>query len=122
MNKAREERKLLWLPREMLGGQKKWRMMDVMQAIQKTPPSASVEKIVVPTNAEDTTEVEANEATPEAENLGTTLSEMDRLISDVAPKKDIAEVSTDKASEDRELDIWHLVGLELSDDDISELK
>jgi hypothetical protein len=76
----------------------------------------------VPTNAEDTTEVEANEATPEAENLGTTLSEMDRLISDVAPKKDIAEVSTDKASEDRELDIWHLGGQELSDDDISELK
>jgi hypothetical protein len=56
-------------------------MMDVMQAIQKTLPSASVEKIDVPANAEDTIKAEANEATPEDENLGTTMSKIDRLIS-----------------------------------------
>jgi hypothetical protein len=39
-------------------------MMDVMQAIQKTSPFASVEKIAMPANAEDTAEAEANEATP----------------------------------------------------------
>jgi hypothetical protein len=57
----------------------------------------------VPANAEDIAEAEANEATPEAENLGTTMSEIDRLVSNVAPEKDIDEVSTDKASEDIEL-------------------
>jgi hypothetical protein len=97
-------------------------MMDVMQAIQKTPPSASAEKNDVPTNVEDTTEVEANEATPEVENLRTIMSEIDRLISDVAPEKDIVEVSTDKASEDIDLDPRHLGGQDLSDEGISELK
>jgi hypothetical protein len=76
----------------------------------------------VPANAEDIAEAEANEATPEAENLGTTMSEIDRLVSNVAPEKDIDEVSTDKASEDIELHWQHLGGQELSDEDISELK
>jgi hypothetical protein len=97
-------------------------MMDVMQVVQKITPSTSAEKIGVHANAEDTTEAEANEATPEVENLGTTMSEIDRLISNVALEKDIAEVSTDKASEDTELDLWHLGGQELSDEVISELK
>jgi hypothetical protein len=105
-----------------VGGQKKRRMMDVMQAIQKTPPSTSAEKIVVRANAEYTTEAKANEATREAQNLGTTMSEIGRLITDVAPKKDIVEVSTDKASEDTDLDLRHLGSQELSDEDISELK
>jgi hypothetical protein len=50
------------------------------------------------------------------------MSEIDRFISDVAPEKDIAEVSTNKASEATELDIRHLGGQELSDEDIFELK
>jgi hypothetical protein len=58
---------------------------------------------------------EANEARPKAENLRTTMSEIDRLISDVAPEKDIA-------SEDTYLDLQHLGVQELSDEDISELK
>jgi hypothetical protein len=73
-------------------------MMNVMQAIQNTPPSASAKKIVLPANAEYNAEAEANEAAPEAEKLGTIMLEIDRLISDVATEKDIAEVSTDKAS------------------------
>jgi hypothetical protein len=40
----------------------------------------------------------------------------------VAPKKDIAEVSTDKALKHTELDLRHLGGQEMSDEDISELK
>jgi hypothetical protein len=79
-------------------------------------------KNVVTANVEDTTDAEANEATLEAENLETTMSEIDRLISNVAPEKEIAEVSTDKASEDTELDLRHLGDQELSDEDISELK
>jgi hypothetical protein len=101
-----------------VGGHKKRRMMDVMQAIQKTPPSALVEKIVVTANVEDTTDAEANEATPKAENLQTIMSEIDRLISNVAPEKEIAKVSTDKALEDTELDLRHLGGQELSDEDV----
>jgi hypothetical protein len=97
-------------------------MMDVMQAIEKTPPSASVEKIVLSANAEDNTKAEANEARPEAENLGTIMLEIDMLISDVAPEKDIVEVSTGRASEDTDLDLRHLGGQELSDEDIFELK
>jgi hypothetical protein len=50
------------------------------------------------------------------------MSKIDRLISDVAPEKDIDEVSTDKASENTELDLRHLGGQELSDEVISELK
>jgi hypothetical protein len=48
-------------------------MMNVMQAIQKTPPPASMEKNVVPINAEDNADVEANEVALEAENLRTTM-------------------------------------------------
>jgi hypothetical protein len=103
------------------------------QAIQKTPPSASAEKIAVPADAEVTAEAKANEAAPKVENPRTTMSEIDRLISDVDPVKDIAKVSTNKASalkmkelkkalEDIELDLRHLGGQELSDEDISELK
>jgi hypothetical protein len=66
-------------------------MMDVMQAIKKTPPSASTKKIVVPADAEDTAEAEANEAAPKVENLETIMSEIDRLIYDVALEKDLAE-------------------------------
>jgi hypothetical protein len=97
-------------------------MIDMMQAIEKTSPSASTKKIVAPPNAEDNAEGEANEARPEVENLRTTMSEIVRLISDVVPEKDIAEVSTGKALEDKDLDLRHLGGQELSDKDISELK
>jgi hypothetical protein len=58
------------------GGQKKRRMMNVMEAIEQTPPSASAIKDTIPDDAEDATAVEAK-------NLATTLSEIDRLISDV---------------------------------------
>jgi hypothetical protein len=92
-------------------------MMNVMKAIQKTSPPASVEKIVVPTNIE-----------------GNTDAEVVRIIAGVTPEKDIAEVSTDRASalkmkelkmaslEDTELDLWHLGGQELFDEVIFELK
>jgi hypothetical protein len=66
------------------------------------------------------TEAKPTEAT-EAENFGT-MSEIDKLISDRTLKIDINELSTDKASEDTNLDLRHLGGQELSDKDISELK
>ena len=47
--------------------------------------------------------------------------EIDRLISDVVPEKNVAETSTDKgkrteetSSEDKNFDLWHLGGQQLS--------
>jgi hypothetical protein len=84
------------------GGQKKQRMMAVMKAIHKTPPPASAEKIVASANVEANTDADANESAPEAENsggpLGTIMSEIDRIIADVVPWKDMAEVTTNRAS------------------------
>ena len=57
-------------------------MMNIMEAIEQTPPSASVNKADVPTDAQ-------------AENLATTLSEIDILISDVVAEKDVAAVPSD---------------------------
>ena len=112
-----------------MSGQKKRRIMNVMQAIEQTSSSASAEKTIVPANAEGTARAEANEATPEIDNLTTTMSEIDRLISDVVPEKNVAETSTDKgkrteetSSEDKNFDLWHLGGQQLSEEDISELK
>jgi hypothetical protein len=107
-------------------------MMDVMRAIHKTPPPVLVETIAAPADAE------ADETTAEAKNsggpLGTTMSEIDRIIADVVPEREMAEVTTSRASplkmkelegvslENKELDLRHLGGQKLSEGDISELK
>jgi hypothetical protein len=66
---------------------------------------------------------------PKTDNLATIMLEIDRLISDVVSEKDIAEASPDKgkrseetSSEDKNFDLWHLGGQQLSEEDISELK
>lgn len=83
----------------------------------------------MPADAEDTVEAKANEGTPEIDNLATTMSKIDRLISDVVPEKNVAETSTDKAkrtdetsSKDKNFDLRHLSGQQLSEEDILELK
>jgi hypothetical protein len=98
---------------EKVGGQKKRRMINVMQAIEQTPPSASVAKAAMPVDTEDT-------ARAEAEELATTILEIDRLISDVVAKENIATTPDkgkgieDASSEDKDFDLWHLGGQELS--------
>jgi hypothetical protein len=62
-------------------------MMNVMQAIEHTLPPTSTKKIIMPADAEDTTG---------ADNLATTMSKIDRLISDVVSEKDVARASPDK--------------------------
>jgi hypothetical protein len=64
-------------------------MMNILEAIEQILPSASADK------AAKSTEVEATVAA-EDENLSTTLSEIDRLISDVVAKKEVAAVASDK--------------------------
>jgi hypothetical protein len=58
-------------------------MMNKMEAIEQTPPKLlSADKATIPVEAEDT-------VIAKAENLETTLSEIDRLISDVVVEKDV---------------------------------
>jgi hypothetical protein len=104
-------------------------MMNMMQAIEQTPPPTSAGKTFVPAKAEDAAEAKANEVTPKIDDLATTMSEIDRLISDVVPEKNVVEASTDKgkrteetSSEDKNFDLRHLGGQQLSEEDISELK
>jgi hypothetical protein len=74
-------------------GLKKRRIGSVMQAIEKTPPSASVSKIAPTSSAEATaganTSVEATAAT-EATNLETTLSGIDKLLLDMPTEETVA--------------------------------
>jgi DNA-binding winged helix-turn-helix (wHTH) protein len=74
------------------------------------------------TNAEAT-------GTAEGENLTTTMSEIDRLISDVVVEKEVIATISDKgkkidetSSEGANFDLRHLGGQQLSEEDKSELK
>jgi hypothetical protein len=97
-------------------------MMNVMQAIEQTSPPASAAKATMFVNAEDTVGAEADELT-------TTMSEIDRLISAVVTEKDVAATPSDKgkhiedaSSEDKDFDLRHLGGQLLSEEDKLELK
>jgi hypothetical protein len=104
------------------GGQKKRRLRNLTEAIEQTMPPASADKATIPVDAEDT-------AVAEAENLATTLSKIDRLISDVVAEKDVVAVPSNKGKrieetslEDMNFDLRHLGGQQLFEEDISELK
>jgi hypothetical protein len=79
-------------------------MMNVMQAIEQMSPLASADKTSVPIVAEDTARAEADE-------LATTMSEIDKLISNVVAEE-IVVVAPDKgkriedaSSEDKDFDL-----------------
>jgi hypothetical protein len=91
-------------------------MMNILEAIEQTPPSASADKAAKSTDAEAT-------VAAEDENLTTT------LISDVVAEKEVAAVFSDKgkkieecSSEGANFDLRHLGGQQFSEEDISELK
>jgi hypothetical protein len=103
-------------------GQKKRRMMNILEAIEQSPPLASADKAAKLTN------VEATIAT-EDENLTTTLLEIDILISDVVAKKEVAAIASDKGKKIEEtsskgvnFDLQYMGGQQLSEEDMSELK
>jgi hypothetical protein len=94
-----------------------------MQAIERTPPSASVAKIVTAASAED-------EVAAEAARLATTMSGIDKLISDMVAEEIVvvAEESmvvvpdkgkkvVDASSGEKDFDLRHLGGQELSEAD-----
>jgi hypothetical protein len=97
-------------------------MMNILHAIEQTPPPSSADKTVKSTN------VEAAVAT-EGEDLTTTMSEIDKIISDVAVEKEVATEVSDKgkkakeiSSEEADFDLRHLGGQQLSEEDMAELK
>lgn len=112
--------------------QKKRRIMTVMQAVCKTPPSGAKKK-AAPSKAD-----KPNEAAQETEDseglLGTTLSEIDRLIAGVVLGKEtddavVPEILASKmknieetSSESKTFDLRHLGGQEPTEEDISELE
>jgi hypothetical protein len=112
--------------KEKTEGQKKWRIVNVMQAIERTPPLASVSKIAPIASAE---------ATVEAANLESTLSGIDKILSDMAAEEAVAVAEkvmatvpgkgkkiADTAAEERDFDLRNLVGQELFEAEKKELQ
>jgi hypothetical protein len=60
-------------------------MMNILETIEQTPPSASTDKAAKSTDADAT-------VAAEDENLTTIMSEIDRFISDVVAEKEVAAV------------------------------
>jgi hypothetical protein len=106
---------------EKVGGQKKRRIVNMMQAIEQMSPSTLAAKATIPADTEDATGAEAKE-------LATTMLEIDKLISDVVAEENMAAAPDkgkgieDISSEDKDFDLRHLGGQELSREDKSELK
>jgi IS30 family transposase len=65
---------------EKVRGLKKWRIVNVMQAIEQKSPSASAVKGAIPADTKDA-------GGAEAEELTTIMSKIDKLILDVVAKK-----------------------------------
>jgi hypothetical protein len=85
-------------------------MVNILHAIEQTPPPASVDKTV------KSTDVEAAVAT-EGEDLIATMFEIDKIISIVAVEKEVAKEVLDKgkkaneiSSEEADFDLQHLGG------------
>jgi hypothetical protein len=109
--------------------QKKRHMMAIMRVVHKTPPPEATKNISSPAAAEVEPEVESSGGP-----LGTTLSEIDRLIANVVHEMELDEVIVvesvasemknieETSSENKIFDLHHLGGQQLSEEDISELR
>jgi hypothetical protein len=119
-------------------GLKKRRICSVMQAIEKTPPSASVSKIAPTVSTEATTEAnttaEAAAAT-EAANLESTLSGIDKLLLDMATEETVAAAEhvialepdkgkkiVEATSAEEDFELRNLIGHEVSEAEKKELQ
>jgi DNA repair exonuclease SbcCD ATPase subunit len=120
--------------KEKAEGQKKRRMVNVMQAIERTPPSASAYRMVPAASVVAEVVVEAA-AAAEAAKLASTMSGIDKLISDMVAEETIATVEenvaavpgkgkevVDALSEEKDFDLRNLGGQELSEVEKEELE
>jgi hypothetical protein len=126
--------------KDKTGGQKRRRIVNVMHAIERMPPLASASRMlpVASTEAETTCEAAtaAKGATDaEAANLMSTMSGIDKLISDMVTVEAVATAEeieatvsgkdkevTDTSSKVKEFDLRHLGGQELSKAEKEELE
>ena len=114
--------------KEKIEVQKKRRIVNVMQAAEQTPPSASTAEIVTAAGVE----ADAAAEVKNTDETVTTMSDIDRLISDVVKDVAIEEEVAAAPSKEREIDarpssekyfdLRHLGGQELSEEDKSELR
>jgi hypothetical protein len=121
---------------EKVKEQKKRWIVNVMQAIEQTPPSASAVKTEIPADAE--AEVEDATKVKDVGEAEVTMSDIDRLVSDmvadvtveanVAAEEIMASVPDEgkeidnTPSDERDFDLRHLGSQELSEEDKLELK
>jgi hypothetical protein len=119
-------------------GQKKRRIVTVMQAIERTPPLALASKITPIASVEATAEANTSAkaaAAAEAANLESTLSGIDKLLLDMAAEEIAATVEevmatvpdkgkkiVDAALEEKDFNLRNLVGQELSEAEKKELQ
>jgi hypothetical protein len=100
--------------------------INVMQAIKRTPPLVSASRI---------SPIASAEAIAKAANLESTMSGIDKLLSDMAAEETPAAVEkvmtvvpdkgkkiADAASEEKDFDLQNLVGQELSEAEKKELQ
>jgi hypothetical protein len=119
-------------------GLKKRRIGSVIQAIDRTPPSASASKIAPTASTEAAAEANiSTEATTAAEaaNLESTLSEIDKLILDMPTKETVVAIEqvmapvpdkgkkiADAASEEKDFELRNLIEQEQSEAEKKELQ
>jgi hypothetical protein len=112
--------------------QKKQRIVPIMQAIERTPPSASASKITPVASAEAIVEAKTS---AEAANLESTLSGIDKMLLNMAAEETATTAEkamvtapgkgkkiADTASEEIDFDLRNLVGQELSKANKKELQ
>jgi hypothetical protein len=122
-------------------GRKKQRIVTVMQAIEETPPPASASKITPAAEvaraieAAPTEATTAEAATAKATNLESTLSDIDRILLDMAAEEAVAaaketlatvpgkgkEIAED-ISEEKDFNFENIFGQELSKGEKEELR
>jgi hypothetical protein len=119
-------------------GLKKRRIGSMMQAIEKTPPSASVSKIAPIESTEATVEANTSAeavAATEAVNLEATLSGIDKLLLDMATEETVAAMEQlmapvpdkgkkigEATSVKEDFELRNLIGQELSEAEKKELQ
>jgi hypothetical protein len=114
--------------KEKAEGQKKRRIVNTMQAIERTSPLALTSRMVPAASAEA-------EAAAETANLVSTIPGIDKLISDMVAEETVATTEenmvavpgkgkevVDASLEEKDFDLRHLGGQELSEVDKEELK
>jgi hypothetical protein len=124
--------------KEKVDGHKKRRIVNVMQAIERTPLLASASKIAPIASTEAIAEADTSTedaAAAEAANLESTLSGIDKILLDMAAEETAAVVEkvmatmpdkgkkiADAASEESDFDLRNLVGQGLSEVEKKELQ